>query len=826
MASALLRGYHRRWLSSPSDPPSLDHATAPTLAADAPGSEPSLETVAGPTSLAAPTEAPLLAGRYRILGLLGSGGMGNVYRALDAQLDEVVALKLLRRELSHDLGMAARFRQEVRLARKVTHRNVARTFDLGEHEGALFLTMELLDGESLGARLQRSGALPVDEAIAIALDVAAALSAAHAAGVVHRDLKPDNVLLAKDGRAVVTDFGIARPHDPEGSGAALRTQGLVGTPAYMAPEQVEGGAVDGRADLYALGELLFEMLTGRRAWPAPSALAAAASRLTEDPPDPRRLSPSVSAGLAQVTLRLLARRPADRFATASEAAAALREASSSLPAASLAPTLLPAVAAAPRPGLQPAHGEKTVAVLPFKNLGVEPYLVDGVLEDLIDTLSMTSSLRVRPSGVTRRHRDSSADPRDIGRELGVQVVVEGSVRPVPAGLRVSVRAFGVEDGFQLWARRFDRPAADLMVVSDEAARAIAEALTTGVAGPARDEHADPAVAERYLRARAELKGAWHVTDRIAHVASLFDEALAHGGRDPLVLAGAALAHARVSYYGGPPAQRHADKAKELADRAIALAPQLAEPWVALATLRREARDDVGAVRVLHSAIRVAPRSAKVRELLGRVVLEAGALDVGLAELRASIELDPSNDEPRWDFARGLALQGDFTAAFEALRAPAETDSARVMRAYVGTRLAVWNLPHGSPRFAPVPGEGLVPSSTAALRRVLETRAVSEADRRFFAETADASGSRMRSLLRQILVEIELSIPAPEGEPVERAFDHLRRAVTSDLCDVAWMDGCPLLAPLRSDGRWDMLRAVVENRASKVRAAAYEARTEP
>ncbi len=191
---------------------------------------------------------------------------------------------MLRKDLVSAPGILERFRREVKLARRVTHRNVARVFDIGEHEGEKFLTMELIDGESLGARLTREGALPFPRVAEIASGICAGLAGAHAAGVVHRDLKPDNVLIASDGRVVLTDFGIARAFSESGAGSTLRL--LVGTPAYMAPEQVEGRQdVDALADVYALGVVLYELLTGRRAWPGGAPLAVATARLI----NPRRI---------------------------------------------------------------------------------------------------------------------------------------------------------------------------------------------------------------------------------------------------------------------------------------------------------------------------------------------------------------------------------------------------------------------------------------------------------------------------------------------------------------------------------------------------------
>ncbi|HEV8244473.1 MAG TPA: serine/threonine-protein kinase, partial [Polyangiaceae bacterium] len=305
----------------------------------------------------------VLSGRYEILGLLGSGGMGRVYRARDRELGEVVALKVLHREYVDSREMVERFRQEVRLARKVTHRNVARTYDIGEHEGEKFLTMELVTGEALSIRLKR-GPLKVTDVVSMAREILAGMNAAHAAGIVHRDLKPDNVLLETGGRVVVTDFGIARSDLP---GAARTQGGMVGTPAYMAPEQVSGNvALDARSDVYAFGAMLFEMLTGQRAWPGDASFAVATARLTQAPPDPRSLRPSLAPRLAAIVLKCLARDREQRYPSSAEVEHAL---------AALTPNELVDAAndaLAATPAATPLAGdarERTVAVMPFRNLG-------------------------------------------------------------------------------------------------------------------------------------------------------------------------------------------------------------------------------------------------------------------------------------------------------------------------------------------------------------------------------------------------------------------------------------------------------------------------
>ena len=311
----------------------VDHDGATLIAVDVPHAANAPSTVITPSApatssgvSAASSERQRLAGRYEIVALIGSGGMGTVYRARDLELDEVVALKVLRPELVAAPGILDRFRREAKLARRVTHKNVARVFDIGEHEGEKFLTMELVEGEALSAALSRSGAFPLERALAVGAAIADGLGSAHAAGVVHRDLKPDNVLLARDGRVVVTDFGIARALTDalQGGGASNSIGMLVGTPAYMAPEQVEARPeVDARADIYAFGAVLYELFTGNRAWPGDSPFAVAAARLLNPPPDPRALRRDLPDLCAELVLRCMARDPAQRPASIAEAGAAL-----------------------------------------------------------------------------------------------------------------------------------------------------------------------------------------------------------------------------------------------------------------------------------------------------------------------------------------------------------------------------------------------------------------------------------------------------------------------------------------------------------------------
>jgi serine/threonine-protein kinase len=792
------------------------------LAPAATASAPSLpETVAAPSTGPEPSAPSMpvgstpvrhvFAGRYEILGLVGAGGMGTVYRARDKELDEVVALKLLRREVVDQPGMLDRFRQEVKLARRVTHRNVARTYDIGENDGEKFLTMEFVEGEALSARLAREGALPLDVVMAVADGICAGLHAAHAAGIVHRDLKPDNVLLARDGRVVLTDFGIARALSDAGAAA---TMGLaMGTPAYMAPEQVEGAKdLDARADVYALGAMLYECLTGDRAWAGESVWALAAARLLQPPPDPRTRRPDLPTAAAELVLRCMARRREDRFASVADVMRVMS--TFTMPARdALRPTLPP-----PPPAVLEADA-KAVAVLPFRNLGGpgDDYVADGLSDDLIDALSMTPGLRVLARGAVARFRGESRDARDIGRELRVQVVVDGSVRRAGDVLRVSTRVVSVADGFPLWAKRFDRPEKEVLTVSDDAANAIAEALTLQRSAPARAAPSDPRALDLYLRARHAFRRGWRPD--IAEAIDLFQQALALAPNDPTILAGYARAELRRFMVNteADDAEKAERQVRDAAEKALAIAPKLGEAHAALANLKWVLGDHVGSARALREAIRIAPGSGEVNELYGRMLLEAGAAERGVELLAASAALDPEiqGSVSGSDLLRGRALVGQWAAFESALqREPAEIGAG--MHYFLMTRLSMWRRDV---------------ASAAALRRQVEPRTFALREEVLgmlaLAETGKVPTNMHQTLsqwgrvvgrskrrpmfFRQLSAEVH-AFMGDEGSAVRC----IAEGDALGLIDVTWTDRCPLFEPMRPSPLFVAVRDRIAARAKEAR----------
>ncbi len=751
---------------------------------------------------------PLVAGRYQTLGLLGTGATGRVYRVHDTELDEIVALKVLRRELLDAPEVVERFRREVKLARRVTHPNVARTFDIGEHVGQRFMTMQYVDGESLRAIIRQRAPMSVGEAVRFGRMLCHGLAAAHAAGVVHRDLKPDNVLVDHNGQALITDFGIAHAFADDDDADAGKL--LVGTPAYMSPEQVEGLVEpDGRADLYALGAILYELLTGARTWPGKSAIEVATARLTRPPTDPRVHRRDLPEDITGLVLRCLSRRPAGRPQSAARVAAELAaiaerdQAEATLPDPGASVELTPI-------GTATTDNLQTVAVLPI-DPGSDPeidYIADGITEDIIDTLSMTPGLRVRPLSAVQPH--AGEDPRAVGRLLDVEVVVTGKLRRLGDQLRIRTRVMSVEDGFQLWAGRFRCDVGEVFEVSDEVAVAVAAAVTVEARPEATAAHGprDKEAIDLFLQARYAMRRHWH--EDVRGAITLFDEALRRAPDDPRILAGAAVARARMGFLGTGDADAAVlDQAVDLAARAIAAAPARSEPYFAMAMVRFNRGEPQAAVPMLEGAISRAPGDADAHDLLGRILAETGPADRAIRHLKSALLLDPASYNTRWDLARIHALAGDWENADALLALPVSDDQRAWVRGITRARTDLWR---PSPRWLdgelPATGGGLMDPLIRLFQAVVTRGEVSPAQHDQVEEYAVAAAAAPRRALLMYQFAAELAGYAHDRK---RAIARLDDAVQAGLTDRLWLTRCPRLTWLAADPQYIRLRATVSAR---------------
>ena len=402
---------------------------------------------------------------YRINAAIGAGGMGEVYRATDTNLGRDVALKVLPPEVASDPERLARFQREARAVAALNHPNVVTLYSVEECDGMHFLTMELIEGQSLDRLIPANG-LPVERIVEIAGALAEAMAAAHEKGILHRDLKPANVMVTNEGRVKVLDFGLAKDVGAETSDDATltstgRTQAgvVMGTPAYMSPEQVSGRVLDHRTDIFSLGVVLHEMATGRRPFEGTSSAELVSSILRDSPPPVTDVRSDLPADLARVIRRCLEKDPRYRMQTARDISNEFRDLARLASRSSAVPTSTSRAVAASDSGATRADEGFWVAVLPFKykgtDLGLEA-LADGLTEEIITGLSRFSYLRVIGRGSTARYSGESGDVRAIGKELGARYVMEGTLRQAGTKLRLAVQLVDAVSGAHLWAQNYER----------------------------------------------------------------------------------------------------------------------------------------------------------------------------------------------------------------------------------------------------------------------------------------------------------------------------------------------------------------------------------
>jgi serine/threonine-protein kinase len=778
------------------------------------------ETTAGESRR--PTQAEdlpwIFAGRYEIRALLGVGGMGSVYEALDRELEDVIALKIVRRELLRLADTVERFRREVRLARRITHPNVVRVYDLGEAEGIRYFTMERVPGRSLGQHIDGEGALAWDRWLLLARDVAAGLAAAHAAGVVHRDLKPDNVIVRPDGRAVLTDFGVARPFAAAASESTLMG---IGTPAYMAPELfVDLAVADALCDIFSLGCLLFEAATGTLPWAGDDPIEQLHARLNADAAGARALRPDFPPAAAELLARCLSRDRGRRPASAVEVERALGALEAQLadePPPSRAGTArgyrgTPAALAPPR-----RSSDKTVAVLPFEPAAdADEDLAGGLTSVVIDALGRSAALRVRPRGQVEQHRRSRAPRRAIARELGARVIVEGTIARAGPLASIGVRAFAIDEDFPLWSARFSCDVGQLVPLGD----AIAAGLTAALAEPSPPASAqapDPRVAELLVRARGAYHAFWRQQAEAA--LALYEEARGIAPDDPDVLAGWALAALRVTFFTGA----SLDRARAAVARASAVAPDAPEVRVARASIALQDGDVALAVADAKRAVAAAPDLAEAQGLLGRILLELDLLPEGIRHLEWAVALEPALGLARWDLARAYALAGRWD---DAERASGKAPGQLVGRWLDRARHALWRRDRDAARVhlgalgpeAATSTDDAGPMALASAILDLVANGTSPlAAPAYVAFRQQGAASPRRAAF---VAQIDAEIAAFEGRRGD-ALAAIAAAADAGLGDLAWLMRCPLLVPLRDAPAFAAAAREVGARAARAREALFE-----
>jgi serine/threonine protein kinase/tetratricopeptide (TPR) repeat protein len=585
-------------------------------------------------------------GPYEILGPIGSGGMGEVYRACDTRLDRDVAVKVLPRELSGDADRQQRFEQEARAAGHLSHPNVLTVFDVGNHEGSPYIVFELLEGQTLRERMA-SAALPVHAVVGYAAQIAGGLAAAHDKGIVHRDLKPENLFVTNDGFVKILDFGLAKLVRPDESAgepweratrSSLTLAGTVlGTVGYMSPEQVRGESVDSRSDVFSFGAILYEMVAGTRAFAGDTAVEVMNAILKEEPPDLGRNGRAVPPAIDVIVRHCLEKRPEDRFQSARDLAFQLH-------------TL---TAASPQPAGEPKEKSpatrKMLVVLPFENLSRDPeqeYFSDGLTEETIADLGALASdqLGVIARTSAMSYKGTRKSIAEIGRELAVDFAIEGSVRRHENRVRITVQLIRTSDQTHLWAQQYDRNLSDFLAVQDELGRGIAEQIQLRLT-PARAAHragaraVNQAAYDAYLQGRYHL---WKVTRAsLGRAIECFERAVEIDPQMAEAHAGLAQAYAVLPIAGGANPQDAFPRAEQAARQALEIDPDSAAARTATASvLHWYDWAWAAAEAAARRAISLNPSDARAHQVLGRLLTNIGRHDEAIAEIDEARRLDP------------------------------------------------------------------------------------------------------------------------------------------------------------------------------------------
>ena len=625
-----------------------------------------------------PLSAGTRLGNYEIIGPLGAGGMGEVYRAKDLRLGRQVALKVLPESVATNRDRLDRFEREARTVAGLNHPNIVTLHSVEEADGVRFLTMELVEGRALSDEVAPGG-LPLSRIVDLAIPLTDALAAAHERGVVHRDLKPANVMVTRDGRVKVLDFGLAKLAESEvpASDVAVTVpisgQGLVlGTVPYMAPEQLRGDAVDARTDLFALGVLLYELASGKRPFQGETSIDVSHAILRTAPQALKR--DDLPQEFVALVNRCLEKSPRDRPPSAVEANNTLRQLRRQLE----------------RRSDEPASAEvATIAVLPFANRSGsadDEYFSDGLADELLNVLAKIQSLRVTARTSSFHFKGKDLTIAEIGKALNVATILEGSVRKAGNRVRISVQLVKVPEGYQLWSETYDRTLDDIFAVQDDIAQAVVKELRAKLLGKTPDSDASGQARAEVAQA-ARGRGADAEAHRLYLLARHLGNQLTRSENERASLQlkkaleldpGFAVAWAELSrvYFNAMTLDstqfhRWLELARQAALRAIELEPDMGEGYARLGSVQVIESDFERAAESFNRALELSPGSAVVLRNAGSLETRIGHVEKGIEFLRRALEVDPVNPATYQYLGRAYEAAGRVIEAEAAYRGALE-----------------------------------------------------------------------------------------------------------------------------------------------------------
>ena len=619
----------------------------------------------------------LFAGRYQIIEELGTGGMGRVYKVLDKELDTLVVLKVILPEVVADPETIPRFRNELKLSREISHKNVCRMFDLNTSKGTYYITMEFVDGESLKNIILMTKKLSVATAMDITKQICEGLGEAHRHGVVHRDLKPGNIIIDRDGNAKILDFGLARSIESQGITA---TGIIIGTPQYMSPEQVQEKTVDQRSDIYSLGILLYEMLTGQVPFDGDSPVRVALRHVKEKPIEPKDLNLKIPQVVSRVILKCLAKEKEDRFQSTQELSAELSQIEKTaskiktddfarkektgiagifgikkkwavLGSFAILACLL-VLAAIGFFGRDRGKVFDSIAVLPFKIDNIGPgqeseteYLADGITENIITKLAKLPGLKkVIARSSVFQYKGKDIDPQEVGKELGVDTLLASRMSQYGDELSITVELVDTADNRRIWGDSYQIDRNQIFEVQDNITNSITESLRLELTGEERER-----IAKRYTESSEAFKAyargqyLWNKrteTDLLMAIEH-FEEALRIDPNYALAHTGLSLSYLLLPEYGNYLPNIAYQKAKEAALRALEIDTDLAEARTSLAQIKRRYDLDWNAAeREYKRAIELDPNYAMAHHWYGYDMMCMARYDEAIQMIERAHELDP------------------------------------------------------------------------------------------------------------------------------------------------------------------------------------------
>jgi eukaryotic-like serine/threonine-protein kinase len=771
-------------------------------------------------------------GPYEILGRIGEGGMGVVYRARDPRLDRQVAIKLLPAAMAADPHARERLRREAMAVAALEY--ICKIFEIGEDGDALFLVMEYIVGTTLHERL-RSGRMPLPEMFRVAGEIAEALQDAHARGFVHRDLKPANIMLTEQGHVKVMDFGLAKrieelpSADMETRGGQLTAHGvIVGTPDYMSPEQVKGVAVDARSDLFSFGAMLAEMATGRHPFRQRSTMETFSAVLREPPV----LTSDVPSRLMPLLQRLLAKEVGDRYQSMAAVRADLAQAAAApdsvaRPPADVAarrswawPAALALAGAAvvglliARSTLRPATPGpvanapgviRSIAVLPLDNYSGDPnqdYFAEGMTDELTTDLATIGQLRVISRGSAMQFKGKARPPTpEIGKVLNVDAIVEGSVVRVADKVRITAQLIDARTDTHLWARSFERSSSDVLALQHELASAIAGEIHVRLT-PTEQSRLNAAPTVNPAAYDAYLKGRYFFNrpsdDNLKKAIAQFEEAVGLSPTYAPAFSGLSDAYLWAGYNEGVlTASQARPKAKAAAEKAVQLDDNSAEAHTSLAVFKMFYEYDwAGCEREFRRAFALNPNYAFAHDQFGLGLAFQGRLDEAIAEGKRAAELDPLSPQIPIDNSLALMFQGSYEAAKEQARRAAELDPT-----FFFPQMIYGWVDINAGKFTDA-----IPSLKKA--KALEAPAFVTA---WLAYAYARSGDRPRALvefedLKKMslggeVLPFNLAIVHLGLGDHQRALDYLERAYAADSQWMGWLNKDRMFDPLRSEPRF-------------------------